>query len=126
LAMAYLPDQRVRGPSWKRVVLIDLAAAAGAFAGAVATTVNSCLATTPDPTKGCTFAPDQRTARFTLAGGVLGLTAGWFLTRNLDKGRDTAPSDHHELSLVPLPSAIPVQGRDGPTMIPGLTAQGRF
>src|SRR6185436_8336861 len=78
LAMAYLPDQRKRGPSWKRVALIDLAAAAGAFTGAVATTVNTCLA---NPVRqdqgGCAFAPDQRTARFTLAGGAVGLVAGW-------------------------------------------------
>jgi hypothetical protein len=128
LAMAYLPDQRARGPSWKRVVLIDLAALAGAFGGAVATTVNTCLG--PDHQKpkpgepGCSFASDSKTARFALAGGAVGLAAGWFLTRNVDSARDAA--EHRSISLLPLPSAIPVQGRDGPTVIPGLTTQGRF
>ena len=126
LAMAYLPDQRHRGPSWKRVALIDLSAAAGAFAGAVATTVNRCL---PDPTKDCSFASDQRTARFTLAGGAVGLVAGWFLTRNFDRARETVPEpapEPRELGFLPIPSAIPVQGRSGVTVIPGLSAQGRF
>jgi hypothetical protein len=123
LALAYLPDQRARGPSWKRVALIDLATAAGAFAGAVATTVNKCLA--PDNNDPCQFASNQRTARFALAGGAFGLAAGLVLTRNLDPAA-ASPVDHHEVSLLPLPSAIPVQGRDGPSVIPGLTAQGRF
>jgi len=130
LAMAYLPDQRHRGPSWKRVALIDLAAAAGAFAGAVATTVNKCLASpkSNNTPGGCGFDSDQRTARFTLAGGVVGLTAGWFLTRNFDRVAsppEPAP-EPRELGFLPLPSAIPVQGRSGVTVIPGLSAQGRF
>jgi hypothetical protein len=126
LAMAYLPDQTKRGPTWKRVALIDLAAFAGAFAGAVATTVNTCLAQ-GSGSGGCSFASDQRTARFTLAGGVVGLTAGWFLTRNFDPP-DAPSSEPHELGfgLLPVPSAIPVQGRAGVTVIPGLSAQGRF
>jgi hypothetical protein len=122
LALAYLPDQRARGPSWKRVALIDLATAAGAFGGAVATTLNKCLARGTD--EDCAFASDQRTARFALAGGALGLAAGWVLTRNLD--RNATSPDHHDVSLLPLPSAIPVQGRAGVTGVPGLTAQGRF
>jgi tetratricopeptide (TPR) repeat protein len=122
LALAYLPDQRARGPSWKRVALIDLATAAGAFAGAVATTVNTCL---PHPDEPCTFASDRRTAGFTLVGGVVGLTAGWLLTRNLDRNQEPVP-EHHDMSLLPLPSAIPVQGRAGPTLVPGLASQGRF
>jgi Tfp pilus assembly protein PilF len=130
LALAYLPDQRARGPTWKRVVLIDLAAAAGAFAGAVGTQV-ACL-TTDDPKTGkprtaesCSITSDEgQAARFALIGGAAGLVAGWFLTRNLDREPDAA--EHHALNLLPLPSAIPVQGRDGPTVVPGLTAQGRF
>jgi hypothetical protein len=126
LALAYLPDQRARGPSWKRVALVDLATAAGAFAGAVATTVNSCLAPeNPNPNEPCSFAPNRRTAGFTLIGGAVGLTAGWLLTRNLDRNQEPVP-EHHDVSLLPLPSAIPVQGRAGPTLVPGLAAQGRF
>jgi hypothetical protein len=108
------------------VALIDLTAAAGAFAGAVATTVNRCL---PNPNLDCSFASDQRTARFTLAGGAVGLVAGWFLTRNFDRARETTPEpapEPRELGFLPIPSAIPVQGRSGVTVIPGLSAQGRF
>jgi hypothetical protein len=121
LALAYLPDQRSRGPSWKRVALIDLATAGGAFAGAVATTVNKCLAAQPDAA--CSFASDQRTARFTLAGGVLGMATGWFLTRNIDRAQ---PTTERRLSLLPVPTALPIEGRRGLTLVPGLAAQGRF
>jgi hypothetical protein len=125
LALAYLPDQRSRGPSWKRVTLVDLATAAGAFAGAVATTVNKCLAEGGTGDAGCTFASDQRTARFTLAGGALGLAAGWFLTRNLDR-EPALSADRQTLGFLPLPAALPVQGPAGAIVIPGLAAQGRF
>jgi hypothetical protein len=122
LALAYLPDQRNYGPTWKRVALVDLAAAGGAFAGAVATTVNRCLAS---PGSDCHFDSDRQTSRFALAGGVLGLTAGLFLTRNVDRGSN-APSERRDLSFLPLPSALPVQGRTGVTVVPGLASQGRF
>jgi hypothetical protein len=125
LALAYLPDQRSRGPSWKHVLLVDLATAGGAFAGAVATTVNKCLTRPGGGTSGCRFASDQNTARFTLAGGALGLAAGLFLTRNLDRDDHSGP-ERHQTSLLPLPSVMPVEGRSGPTLVPGLAAQGRF
>jgi hypothetical protein len=124
LALAYLPDQRSYGPTWKHVALVDLAAAGGAFAGAVATTVNKCLTplhSGPD----CHFDSDRQTARFALAGGVLGLATGLFLTRNIDR-ESSAPSERRDLSLLPLPSALAVQGAAGVTVVPGLAAQGRF
>ena len=124
LALAYLPDQRARGPTWRRVVLIDLAAAAGAFAGAVTTQV-TCLTKPGGSSDTCSLTSDKgQTARFALVGGVVGLAAGWFLTRNLDHPGE--PPVDRGASLLPLPSAISVQGRDGPTVIPGLAAQGRF
>jgi hypothetical protein len=124
LALAYLPDQRYYGPTWKHVALVDLAAAGGAFAGAVATTINKCL-THPNADQSCHFDSDRQTARFALAGGVLGLATGLFLTRNIDR-ESNAPSERRDLSLLPLPSALPVQGRAGVTVVPGLAAQGRF
>ena len=41
---AYLPDQSRYGPSWKRVLLIDLGAGAGALAGGVGGCVRSSTA----------------------------------------------------------------------------------
>lgn len=128
LAMAYLPDQRSYKPSWKRVALVDLATAAGAFAGAVATTVSNCL--DRDTGHDCRFASNAQTARFTLAGGIVGLAAGYFLTRNVDRhnlepeGLDRPPTSFR-LPL-PVPAAMAVQGQTGPTLVPGLAAQGRF
>src|SRR4051812_49835693 len=52
LALAYLPDQRAYGPTWQRVVLVDRAAAAGAFSGAVRTAVNKFIGA---PSEGCTL-----------------------------------------------------------------------
>jgi hypothetical protein len=39
LAMAYLPDQSVYGPSWQRVIIVDMAGLAGAL---FATTIEIC------------------------------------------------------------------------------------
>jgi hypothetical protein len=127
LAMAYLPDQKNYGPSWQRVMLVNLAGAAGAFIGALATTVNKCLvlgSTGQDPTE-CRFASDQPTARAALAGGGIGLTLGWLVTRNFDKGK-SSPSERN-LSLLPVPTALPVPTVEGGMrLVPGLAAQGRF
>ena len=48
LALAYLPDQRVYGPTWRRVMLIDLATAAGGIGGALFKIVGQCLQTERD------------------------------------------------------------------------------
>jgi hypothetical protein len=126
LALAYLPDQRVYGPSWQRVVLIDLAAAAGAFAGGL---VEICL-TSQDSTK-----PEDkfcgspsmraRTARYALAGGAIGLASGWLLTLAYDKATEGSSERSAPLPL-PMPSAMPVQTSTGFSLVPGLMSQGRF
>ena len=63
---AYLPDQSRYGPSWKRMLLIDLGAGAGALAGGV----GSCVALVDD----CLKAPDAacRRARDLGVGGDRG------------------------------------------------------
>jgi hypothetical protein len=127
LAMTYLPDQRVYGPSWQRVALVDLMTAAGLFAGALATTVDDCLTRSPGQT--CGFDPGERRsrARFALVGGAVGLTAGWLLTRNFDKAREARAAAATAALTLPLPAPIPVQASDGTvTVLPGLAAQGRF
>jgi hypothetical protein len=122
LALAYLPDQREYGPTWQRVALIDLGVAAGAFVGAVATTLD-CLG---KPEQNCGFASNRLTPRFTLAGGAAGLVAAWFLTRDLDRSNET-PSERHSLGFLPLPTVLAVPGADGRSRaVPGVAAQGRF
>jgi len=124
LAMAYLPDQSVYGPSWQRVIMIDLAVLAGAI---FATTIELC---SRNSDVGCANNTDatlnSRTARFSLVGAGLGLVAGWMLTMNYDRPRDTRP-ELPPLSFIPLPGAVPVESMTGtPELLPGLLSQGRF
>lgn len=127
LALAYLPDQIQYGPTWRRVVLIDLAGAAGMVFGALASTVDSCLGpSAPADGAECQFKGDQQTAGYALIGEGLGLFAGWLLTRNYDRTYDT-PSERSVAHFIPIPTALPVSDRKGgATLVPGLAAQGRF
>jgi hypothetical protein len=135
LALAYLPDQQEYGPTWPHVMLVDIAAVTGAVAGALFNTVGVCLAHAKDdnPTQmdACSFRnkdPDvnRRTAQLALVGGGVGLVAGWLLTRNYDKGH-SAPSERSDVKVIPMPTILPVQGRDGRMQaLPGMAAQGRF
>jgi hypothetical protein len=125
LAIAYLPDQHRYGPSWQRVIFIDLAAAAGAFLGAVTTTID-CLAG-PENTgpNACRFASRQQTMRLTMAGGLVGLGVGWFLTRNFDKVDESA--ERRGLTFLPTPTMLATPTPEGSVrVVPGLAAQGRF
>lgn len=126
LAMAYLPDQRVYGPSWQRVMMVDLAGLAGAV---IATAVELCTrpgvnyCATPESNSTGSL---ERTSRFGLVGAGLGLAAGWLLTMKYD-----SPSQRQQdpglLSFLPLPGAMPVESPDGTAaLLPGLTAHGRF
>jgi hypothetical protein len=132
LALAYMPSEDSYKPSWKRVALVDLATAAGAFAGAVGSTVSKCINPEPDDpiTPDCGFASNAATARFTLAGGILGLAAGWWLTRDVDRdnaGPSSSSSRREATFRLPVPTAMPVRGRDGTTtVVPGLATQGTF
>lgn len=135
LAMAYLPDQRRYGPTWKRAVLIDIIAGTGAMIGALASAVQGCV--DPDPKIGCTFptktVDDQtRTARLTLGVGLVGLAAGAFLTRNVDREESeafTRPTvdPPPAVSLIPSAPMIVIQDEHGgSTAVPALAAIGRF
>jgi hypothetical protein len=126
LAMAYLPDQTVYGPSWQRVLMVDLAGVAGAI---FATTIEIC-------TKGSDIhCGDQtqdnnklngRTARYALVGAGLGLVAGWLLTMSYDHNNQERPAPPL-LSHIPLPGVVPVQSPYGTAeLVPGLVSQGQF
>jgi hypothetical protein len=120
--MAYLPDQRGYGPSWQRVMMVDLAGVTGAV---LATAVEVCsrkASYCADNTGNV----DRRTARFALVGTGLGLVAGWLLTMNYDRAHHSQ-NEMPMLSLIPLPGAVPVETTAGTTeLLPGLTAHGRF
>jgi hypothetical protein len=116
LMAAYLPDQTKYGPTWKRVLLIDLATGAGALAGAVAGCVanGQCLDATPDQ-KSHWISPRALSAGAALGGGVVGFLGGYFLTRHVDD--EPAPAPATSLTLAPTPM---------PGGLPGFTAMGTF
>jgi hypothetical protein len=118
LLAAYLPDQSKYGPSWKRVLLIDLAVGAGMVAGGTFGCIankTGCLDSDPQP------AARADAAVAALAGGVIGFVGGYFLTRHIDDdGRASSSTVASTLTLMP----TPMQGRGG--ALPGLTAMAAF
>ena len=116
LAAAYLPDQSRYGPTWKRVLLVDLATGAGALAGGIA----GCVANTDN----CLVGSPSSTARAiaagsALAGGALGFGAGYLLTRHLDDDGTPPGTIASTLTLLPMP--MPRGGS-----LPGLSAMASF
>jgi len=115
---AYLPDQSRYGPSWKRILLIDLGAGAGALAGGV----GSCVALVDDCLKAKTPNADARaiSAWVAIAGGGLGLLGGILMTRDMDEDV-TAPSS----TPPPIVTYAPMRDGNGGTA-PGVAAMGFF
>jgi hypothetical protein len=131
LAMAYLPDQQKYGPSWQRVIMVDLAGLAGGiFASAVEvcsrrTSGNQSIHCGAD-SKDSDAKLDRRTARFALIGAGLGIFTGWLLTMNFDRESPQRP-ELPLVSFIPLPGAVPVESTAGTfELLPGLMSQGRF
>jgi hypothetical protein len=127
LAMAYLPDQTKYGPSWQRVLMVDMAGLAGAiFASAIEICTRTDDAGKRVYCANETTKMDRRTARFALIGAGLGLASGWLLTMNFDPEPQTR-TNLPPLSYLPLPGAVPVQSVTGTAeLLPGLLTQGRF
>jgi hypothetical protein len=118
---AYLPDQRNYGPSWKRVVLVDLAAGAGMIAGATF----GCVAN-PNCLKQAQV-QDSRdraiVAGAALGGGALGLIGGVLLTRHVD---DAVPDTAVRASAtMPIATFAPMRDAAG-NISPALAAIGTF
>ncbi len=121
LATAYLPDQRNYGPTWQRVIMVDLAGLAGAV---LSSAVEVCLRTRNCANKAGDL--NTRTARFALVGAGLGLFTGWLLTMNYDQANQSRPT-RPALSFLPMPGAVPVQSMTGTAeLLPGLLSQGQF
>jgi hypothetical protein len=115
---AYLPDQSQPGPSWRRVVLVDLAFGAGAIAGATFGCVSNpqCLNGRPlDDDRGIA-------AGAALLGGALGLAGGILLTRNI---ADAKPSSQTATAAMPVATIAPMRDVAG-GMAPSFTAVGAF
>jgi len=121
--LAYLPDQRVYGPSWQRIMLIDLATVAGGFVGAL---IQACGGHGGNKSGCGNLEVGPNLARYTLAGSLIGLAAGWILTMNYDKRNDT-PSEEKSTGTILMPGPVPVQTSEGRwEMLPGLVSQGTF
>jgi hypothetical protein len=125
LALAYLPDQKVYGPSWQHVTLVDLATAAGAIGGAIVDILGRCIPNN-DACRFETTNPRERRriARSALIGGGVGLVAGWLLTTNYDKGK-SAPLERSTVSWLSMPTLL-TTGDAGSSPVPGLAAVGSF
>lgn len=115
-----------RGPSWQRVVLVDLTVAAGVFAGAVVGTIPNCTNDNGSSEASCSFEDSPTTTKLALIGGGLGFAAGWLLTSGMDQNpnqgrRGTSPA------VMPTVSAMPTQNANGRwSLTPALSAQGTF
>jgi len=93
--MAYLPDQTVYGPSWQRVLMVDLAGVAGAI---FATTIEICTRTSGSTSIHCAdqdpndrIRPGSTTARLATRLQAPGSSlTGWLLTMNYDHNNEAA------------------------------------
>jgi hypothetical protein len=115
---AYLPDQSRYGPSWRRVLLVDLGAGAGALAGGV----GSCVALVTDCLKNPTPMADARaiSAWIAIAGGGIGALSAILLTRDMDE--DPGPPSS---APPPIVTYAPMRDSIGGTA-PGVAAMGFF
>jgi hypothetical protein len=120
---AYLPDQSKYGPSWRRILLIDLAAAAGALAGGV----GGCIGNV----EGClsNSAPDDDAralaAIAAIGGGALGLLGGILLTRHFDDDQPAPPTSPSTSTISLSTTLLPLRTADG-RVTTGIGALGRF
>jgi hypothetical protein len=120
---AYAPDQSHYGPTWQRVLFVDLAAAAGAIAGGVfgcVFNVQGCLKN-PNPTDEARAVE----AWAALGGAGVGAIAGVLGTRRfedeLPDGRTTANSG----ATMPVVTVAPMRDATG-GVVPSFAAMGSF
>ena len=114
---AYLPDQSTYGPSWTRVLLIDLATVAGTVGGGIAgcIAVDNCLSGYPSDMARAT------SALAALGGGVAGFLTGVLVTRHTDDEARDPPSGAPTSTMTILPVPQPQGG-----VVPMLSAIGTY
>jgi len=121
---AYLPDQSRYGPTWRRVLFVDLAAAAGAIAGGVfgcVFNVDGCL-------KAANPSDEARAieAWSALAGAGVGAIGGVLGTRHFEDempdGRTTGDSASAPMPVV---TVAPMHDATG-GVVPSVAAMGSF
>jgi hypothetical protein len=121
---AYAPDQSHYGPTWQRVLFVDLAAAAGAIAGGVfgcVFNVDGCLKA-PSPS------PEARSIEgwAALGGAAAGAIGGVLGTRHFEDempdGRTTGDSAS---ATMPVVTVAPMRDATG-GVVPSVAAMGSF
>jgi len=117
---AYLPDQSRYGPSWRRILLIDLGAGAGALAGGV----GACVALVDDCLVAQKPSADARarSAWAAIGGGAVGLVGGLLMTRHMDDDIDQSPV---ATGTPPIITYAPMRDASG-AAAPGVAALGFF
>jgi hypothetical protein len=120
LLAAYLPDQSRYGPSWRRVVLVDLAVGAGMIAGGTFGCVLN-----PTCLQNPVSSPHDRAvaAGAALGGGAVGLLGGILLTRHVDDM--TVDRGRAASATMPVATFAPMRDAAG-NMSPAITAMGFF
>jgi hypothetical protein len=127
LLAAYLPDQSRSGPTAQRVMLVDLATAAGAVAGATfgCVAATNCLNPIPNPTKDQKEANDNARAKAGMAalvGAAIGAVGGVLLTRHYDDDRADGGQTN---STMPIATFAPMRDVAG-GFTPAFAAMGFF
>ena len=111
-------------------MLIDLATAAGAIGGALVDVLGAVPAARAERELQLRIQRARGTAGASPArrssAAALGLIAGWVLTSNYDKGRNTPPLERSTVSFITVPTLFPVESPAGTRTVPGLAAGGRF
>jgi hypothetical protein len=121
---AYVPDQSHYGPTWQRVLFVDLAAAAGAIAGGVfgcVFNVDGCL-------KAQNPLPEARAieAWAALGGAGVGAIAGVFGTRRFeDEMPDGRTTGESASATMPVVTVAPMRDATG-GVVPSFAAMGSF
>jgi PEGA domain len=121
---AYGPDQSHYGPTWQRVLFVDLAAVAGATAGAVfgcVFNVSGCLRA-PNPS------PDARSiqAWAALSGAAVGAVGGVLGTHHFeDEMPDGRTTSAYAATPPPMVTVAPMRDANG-GVVPSFAAMGSF
>ena len=120
---AYAPDQSRYGPTWQRVLFVDMAAAAGAIAGGVfgcVFNVNQCLEA-PDPNAKARAIEAWAALGGAAAGAIGGVLGTRHFEDEMPDGRTTGDSG----TTMPLVTVAPMRDANGGA-VPSVAVMGSF